>query len=339
MEPEAVELQSTKGLQTKGTEAELFKTGQQLYEARMFSVARETFSSLRDSYPSGPYTLYAALKVGDCYYFGNEFADAAKIYDDYVKNHPGTRDLPYAQLMAARSYFQVSRGAGRNQAPLQKSLDFFNAVISTYPDSAYAKAAKVERKKVVERLAESDKLVMEFYEKKNAEEAVAARKREFDKTWGAMLAEQVESDDPAQPMKPLRSKVAQNIVTKEPDQQKREAPTVKKEPESDSQNEAYSEASIKIERVACQSGEHPFLSIELSKIDKGALNDLLQAPLNPNNGLVTFKIPDASGEETVAGCRTAKDVQVKSDGTVTIASTEPLLLTTLDSPPRLLVVF
>jgi len=331
-EADTVELPTTKGLTTKGTQEELFHTAKRLYEARMFSVARETFTSLRDSYPSGPYVTFADLKIADCYYYGGEYTDAAKMYEDFVKNHPGTKDLPYAQLQAGRSNLQSSKGIGRTQIPLSKSLQYFDALIKDYPDSSYAAVARIERHKAVTRITESEMMVIDYYEKKDATAAAAARIREFEKKWGPDARKDHSEEIITEPIKPL------NVKLTEP------SPSETVTEETQDIEEYHNEAppiltTNAIQRVECRAGAHPFVSIELLKIDEVALSPITASPLQPKDGHVSFIIPDTHGEAVRLSCVHADDVRVSENGEVVLDVDSQVTVTTVDQPPRLLIVY
>lgn len=171
----------------KGSEVELAKLGKKLYQVGMYSVARDSFTSLRDHYPLGAYSTFAHIKAADTYFFNRQYNEAAKNYDNFIKNYPGHSDTPYVKLQAARSHIASARGTGRDRTPLERGLLLYDELVTEYPTSAYGAIAKQERILVVEQLASYDQEIIDFYRKQGNEAAVADRERQFQAKWGNRL--------------------------------------------------------------------------------------------------------------------------------------------------------
>src|SRR4051794_10652280 len=107
----------------------------------MYTLAGGSFHSLPARSRLGPYAPLSEIKLADSYYFNREYTEAAKRYEDFAKNYPGSADIPYVKLQAAKSYLSGSRGAGRDRSPLEKALTLLDEVVTTYPTSPYAAVA------------------------------------------------------------------------------------------------------------------------------------------------------------------------------------------------------
>lgn len=166
-----------------GSEADLARLGKKLYQVGMYSVARDSFTSLRDRYPLGAYSTFAQIKVADTYFFNRQYNEAAKNYDTFLKNYPGHGDTPYVKLQAARSHVASARGSGRDRSPLERGLVLYDELVTEYPASPYSAIAQQERVPVVEQLASYDREIIEFYKKQGNEAAVADRERQFQERW------------------------------------------------------------------------------------------------------------------------------------------------------------
>ena len=119
-------------------EAELLATAKEMYEVRMFSVARQSLESIRQGYPLGAYATFAEIKSADAYFFNGEYNEAAKAYEGFIKSYPSSPDLPYVELQAGRAHILSARGAGRDRQPLERGLSLLDSVVEKYPGTEFA---------------------------------------------------------------------------------------------------------------------------------------------------------------------------------------------------------
>ncbi|MEN9845712.1 MAG: outer membrane protein assembly factor BamD [Pseudomonadota bacterium] len=200
-DPEAKEIKAKDSIDDdQGPEGAILAEAKQLYEAGMYSLARDKFQSIKDRFPLGAYGHFAEVKIADCYYYNSEFNEAAKFYEGYLKSYPGSVDSPYIELQAARAHVNSSGGGtGRDRQPLERALIIFDGIVEKYPGSAYSYAAERERAPLVEQLAAYDQLIIDFYKQRGNTAAVEARKKLFLERWSHRLATAQEQKDEAAP--------------------------------------------------------------------------------------------------------------------------------------------
>ena len=188
-DPEAKEIKAKNSIDdAQGPEGDIIAEGKQLYEAGMYSLARDKFQSIKDRFPLGAYGQFSEVKIADCYYFNSEFNEAAKFYEGYLKSYPGSPDSPYIELQAARAHVNsAGGGTGRDRQPLERALLIFDGIVEKYPGSEYSFAAERERAPVVEQLAAYDQLIIDFYKQRGNTAAVDARQKLFAERWSRRL--------------------------------------------------------------------------------------------------------------------------------------------------------
>jgi outer membrane assembly lipoprotein YfiO len=171
-----------------GPEGDILAEAKQLYEAGMYSLARDKFQSIKDRFPLGAYGQFSELKVADCYYFNSEFNEAAKFYEGYLKSYPGSPDSPYIELQAARAHVHsAGGGTGRDRQPLERALAIYDGIVEKYTGSEYSFAAERERAPLVDQLAAYDRLIIDFYKQRGNTAAVEAREQLFSERWSRRL--------------------------------------------------------------------------------------------------------------------------------------------------------
>lgn len=187
-DPEAKEIKAKDAIDdAEGPEAEIFAEAKRLYEARMYSIARNNFQSIKDRFPLGSHANFVEIKIADCYFFNSEYNEAAKFYEGYLKNYPASPDSPYVELQAARAHVNSSSGTGRDRFPLERALALFDGMVEKYGGTAYGHAAERERAPVVQHLADYDRMIIDFYEKRGNTAAVEAREKLYRERWAIRL--------------------------------------------------------------------------------------------------------------------------------------------------------
>jgi len=178
-EPIAEELKDKSKPAIDTPEAQLLADATRYFQAGLYGVAIDLFEKLRDGYPLGPYAELADIKVADANFESSNFAAAAGLYEEFLKSRPDSPAVAYVTLRAARSNQLANRGVGRDAASLQKAADLYDQLLNKFPNSAYAEGAAVYRQQVKDLLAANDKAILEFYKKRDKQQAYEARKKEF----------------------------------------------------------------------------------------------------------------------------------------------------------------
>ncbi len=184
---EATELTPSTVKNAETPEEILFERAKLYYQGGSYSLALDSFSSLRDGYPGGAYTEFAEIKIADCHFLSKQYEESSKHYEDIIKNRPASTSTPYLLFQLGRSYQLLNQGVGRDRDPLEKAITYFDRLISDYPDSVYTQPAKHYRSIVFKTLAKHEQEVLDFYKDRGAKEAYEARKKEFDKNWSEHL--------------------------------------------------------------------------------------------------------------------------------------------------------
>lgn len=322
-------------LSTEAPEPELIRLSKRLYQAGMYSIAQDSLNSLKDRYPLGAYGSFAAIKAADAYYYNREFDKAGKNYEDFLKDYPGSADAPYVKLQAARSHLVSAQGTGRDRQPLERALALFDELISEFPGTPYAVIAASERTPALNDLISYDQFIIAFYEKRGNSAAVTARKKLFQERWGErMNAGELLPSSERIPLKPLPA-IAPMELEPENSQALADSPLDLAPPQA-TQEEINPEL-ITIQSVACHTGDIPFAMLELSRFPEFYSLGHVAETLHPTAGIVEVAGLLVRATQPVFNCFKENDLLITSAGTLQIRSTEPLILTTLDNPKRILL--
>lgn len=326
-------------LSTEAPEPELIRLSKRLYQSGMYSIAQDSLNSLKDRYPLGAYGSFAAIKAADAYYYNREFDKAGKNYEDFLKDYPGSADAPYVKLQAARSHLVSAQGTGRDRQPLERALALFDELISEFPGTPYAVIAASERTPALNDLISYDQFIIAFYEKRGNSAAVTARKKLFQERWGGrMNAGELLPTSENIPLKPfpatapmeLESENSQALADSLSDSPLGLAPPQATQEEIDPE-------LITIKSVACHTEDIPFAMLELSRFPEIFSLGHVAETLHPTAGIVEVAGLLVRATQPAFNCFEENDLLITSTGVLQIRSTEPLILTTLDNPKRILL--
>ena len=180
---EPVEIKPKSSTNIDLPEQELLTNAKRQYQNSLQSVSRESFRSLKNNFPTGPYAEYSEIKIADTLFRNAEYSEALKAYEDYAKSRPTSVAVPYCLLMAGRSAELSSAGVGRDPNPFQRALGLYDDLLTRFPESVYAAAAAKRKAGVREILAEYELEVINFYYNQGKDQIAEQREKEFKQTY------------------------------------------------------------------------------------------------------------------------------------------------------------
>jgi len=327
--PKELEQSSAKASTTP--ESVIFQEAKRQYEGGLYSVAKDRFESLRDSYPTGPYLEFALIKLADIEFDQGNYLAASQQYEDFIKTYPTSTSAAYVLLREARSLHLSNRGVGRDISPVQRSIEIYDKLLKDYPSTIYARAGREYRTEAVQRLADHEQFILDFYEKREQTEAASLREKQFKSEYSKLR------DVPALPKQQSVKKNTYNSDTK----------IIMAERISDSSEKASTSFSTKFEKTSDGS---PSIITASCKTDAGekqiyiflskpiADSDFFQkfARVKSVDGRALFPLPGVVSKPITEDCFGEDDLIISSTGVVTIRNVRSAELLSLDNPPRLL---
>ncbi len=339
-EPEAVEVKLSDAELRDAPEGVLFNEARRLYKAGLYSVSVESFDSLRLNYPNSPYAEFSEIKAADSYFETKEFATAANLYEEFVKNHPVSPNVPYTLLRAARSHQLLNRGVGRDVAPLKKALELYERLIVAHPGSVYAREAELRKSEVRSQIAAHEQFVMAFYKKQNKVKALKAREEKFEREWAGKVLAPLPDSEVAQPNTPLLVKTtapaAPKIMAVQSASETMRARFAPPRSNKTPTTQVQEGPGLRLQRVACTT------NAVFVYLDKPIEDPAFAAAFKltePKDGQLTIMVPGGFSKDAAIDCRGEKDLTLSTSGELRLASNKPAQVMTLQNPPRILISF
>jgi outer membrane protein assembly factor BamD len=141
----------------------LYVEGMELMNKKKYDKAIEKFSAVKENYPFDPIADVAAVKLGDAYYAKKEYLLAGGVYADFITSHPDDDNVPYVLWQLADCYDKESLSMDRDQSNVLKAIERLTFLKNRYPSSPYAAKADERLRDLMQKLADRELYVGDFY--------------------------------------------------------------------------------------------------------------------------------------------------------------------------------
>ena len=162
-------------ISTTTSESELLEQATQSYDRGLYSLSKEQWTQLREQYPGSYYATLAELKVADCHFFAGDYATAITSYEEFIKLHPAHEAVPYCRFQVANAHREQWSGVRHDPSPLAEAVKHYRNLVSEFPESEFAAAARRSLNSAREELSSYEVDVARYYMKQG--QFPAARER------------------------------------------------------------------------------------------------------------------------------------------------------------------
>ncbi|MGE0828146.1 MAG: outer membrane protein assembly factor BamD [Hyphomonadaceae bacterium] len=147
--------------------AQLYNRAAELLDRRRWTEAAAAFQEVERQHPYSSWARRAILMQAYAHYQGNDYAEAVSAAQRFIALHPGNESAPYAYYLISICYFEQILDVGRDQATTQAALTALQEVIRRYPQSDYARDARLKLDMTYDQLAGKEMEVGRFYLNQN----------------------------------------------------------------------------------------------------------------------------------------------------------------------------
>jgi len=145
---------------------------EQLYNTAMddllddnYAKAAKEFDEVERQHPYSVWASKAQLMAAYAHYQHNKFDDAISALDRFIQLHPSHRDVAYAYYLKAICYYEQIADVERDQKNTEESLKSLQEVVDRFPASRYAKDAKLKLDLARDHLAGKEMAIGRYYER------------------------------------------------------------------------------------------------------------------------------------------------------------------------------
>jgi outer membrane protein assembly factor BamD len=141
----------------------LYSRGARLIDQGRWEEALSAFEEVERQHPYSSWARRAMLMEAYANYQSNNYDEAIEDAQRFVALHPGNESAPYAYYLIAVCHFERILDVGRDQGTTDRALIALRDVVRRYPDSDYARDARLKIDMVYDQLAGKDMEIGRFY--------------------------------------------------------------------------------------------------------------------------------------------------------------------------------
>lgn len=142
---------------------QLFNEAHDQLDAKDYKTSISAFEEVERQHPYSEWATRAQVLAGYAAYRAGEYDQAITILERFTKLHPGSESAPYAYYLIGLSYYEQISDVGRDQKMTEKALQALTEVIKRFPETEYARDAKLKLDLTYDHLAGKEMQVGRYY--------------------------------------------------------------------------------------------------------------------------------------------------------------------------------
>lgn len=128
-----------------------------------YAKASTTFGEVESQHPYSVWATKSQLMAIYADYANGKFDDAILAADRFIQLHPGNKDIAYAYYVKAICYYIQITDVGRDQKITEQAVKALDDVVRRFPDSKYARDAKLKLDFTHDHLAGKEMEIGRYY--------------------------------------------------------------------------------------------------------------------------------------------------------------------------------
>ncbi len=158
---------SSKNKQVESSERsveEIYNSAMDYIDDNKFITAHDELIEVERLHPYSIWATRAQIMTSYLNYKLDKYADSVSGAERYIELHPGANDIDYAFYLIALNYYEQINDYRRDQSFTRKALEAFKNLIRRFPNSDYARDAKLKLDLVNDHLAAKEMDVGRTYQ-------------------------------------------------------------------------------------------------------------------------------------------------------------------------------
>ena len=142
---------------------ELYNDAVNAMSSQQYRRAARLFDEVERQHPYSVWATRAQLQAAYAHYQTNRYDDAVVALDRFIQLNPSHRDVAYAHYLKALCYYEQIVDVARDARMTELALNSLQDVIRRFPDSVFARDARVKLDLTYDHLAGKEMEVGRFY--------------------------------------------------------------------------------------------------------------------------------------------------------------------------------
>ena len=156
---------------------ELYNNAVNAMSNQNYRRAARLFDEVERQHPYSVWATRAQLQAAYAHYQTNKYDDAIVALDRFIQLNPSNRDVAYAYYLKALCYYEQITDVARDARMTEDALQSLQEVVRRFPDSTYARDARVKIDLTYDHLAGKEMEVGRFYQRRGQSLAAINRFR------------------------------------------------------------------------------------------------------------------------------------------------------------------
>lgn len=145
---------------------ELYNNAMDRLESGEHTQAANLFDEVERQHPYSVWASKAQLMAAYAHYQNNSYNEAINALDRFIELHPGNRDIAYAHYLKGLSFYERISDVRRDQEMTVRARNSFQELVQRFPDSKYARDARMKLDLTDNHLAGKEMTVGRYYQEK-----------------------------------------------------------------------------------------------------------------------------------------------------------------------------
>lgn len=155
----------------------IYAAGIDALQARRFQQSVELFDTVEREHPYSTWATNAKLMAAYADYQRNRYTEALGTLERFIQLHPAHRDIAYAYYLRALAQYEQITDAQRDQRQTENAISALQDVVNRFPDTPYARDARLKIDLGRDHLAGKEMDVGRFYQRRGLYAAAVGRYR------------------------------------------------------------------------------------------------------------------------------------------------------------------
>ena len=143
----------------------LYAAGVEALQRRDYQRAVELFDQVERDHPYSTWATNAKIMAAYGDYMRNRYPEAIGALDRFIQLHPAHRDIAYAYYLRALCYYEQIADPQRDQRNTEQAIAALQDVVNRFPDTPYARDARLKIDLGRDHLAGKEMDVGRFYQR------------------------------------------------------------------------------------------------------------------------------------------------------------------------------
>ena len=141
----------------------LYSEARTLFDEESYKDAVLAFAEVERQHPYSKWAVNAQVMSAYASYKSGDYGGAVDTLERFVKLYPNDESTPYAYYLIALSYYEQISDVGRDQKMTDFAMNALRDVVRRFPDTDYARDAKIKLDLTVDHLAGKEMQVGRYY--------------------------------------------------------------------------------------------------------------------------------------------------------------------------------